>query len=86
MNKEAFEFILNRNLYSIEGQEDFLNKNLAVDFPVDAKEIKAAWRMFTDVELDPAKTFRISTTTARSRMMKGDCACLSGHITSATGS
>ena len=58
MNKEAFEFILNRNLYSIEGQEDFLNKNLAVDFPVAAKEIKAAWRMFTDVELDPAKTFR----------------------------
>jgi len=58
MNKEAFEFILNRNLYSIEGQEDFLNKNLAIDFPVDAKEIKAAWRMFTDVELDPAKTFR----------------------------
>jgi hypothetical protein len=58
MNKEAFEFIVGKNLYSIEGQEDFLVKNLAVDFPVAAKEIKAAWRMFTDVELDPAKNFR----------------------------
>lgn len=58
MNKEAFEFIVSKNLYSIEGQEDFLSKNLMVDFPIAAKEIKAAWRMFTDVELDPAKTFR----------------------------
>ena len=58
MNKEAFEFIVSKNLYSIEGQEEFLTKNLAVDFPVAAKEIKAAWRMFTDAELDPTKTFK----------------------------
>jgi len=58
MNKEAFEFIRNKDLYSIEGQEEFLKNNLAVDFPIAAKEIKAAWRMFTDIELDPAKSFR----------------------------
>ncbi len=58
LNKEAFQFVVDKNLFSIEGQEDFLDKNLAVDFPVPAKEVKAAWRMFTDVELDPAKTFR----------------------------
>ena len=58
LNKEAFQFVVDKNLFSIEGQEDFLNKNLAVDFPVPATEVKAAWRMFTEVELDPAKTFR----------------------------
>lgn len=58
MNKEAFEFVVGNNLYSIEGQEAFLLNNLAVDFPVAAKEIKAAWRLFTDTELDPSKNFR----------------------------
>lgn len=58
LNKEAFEFIVTNNLYSIDGQEEFLTRNRLVDFPVPAKEIKAAWRQFTEADLDPAKTFR----------------------------
>lgn len=58
MNKAAFEFIRNQNLYSIDGQESFLTKNLAVDFPIEAKEIKAAWRLFSEDELNPAKNFK----------------------------
>lgn len=57
MNKAAFEFILNRKLYNIDGQEAFFTSGLAVEFPVDAIEIKAAWRGFTKDELDPAKNF-----------------------------
>ncbi|MGD9922979.1 MAG: hypothetical protein AB7V13_16295 [Pseudorhodoplanes sp.] len=58
MNREAFEFIVDRNLYSIDGQEKALDDNTAIDFPVAAKEIKAAWRLFTDRELDPTLNFR----------------------------
>lgn len=58
MNKAAFNFVRDKTLYTIEGQEEFLKKNIAVDFPVDAKEIKAAWRLFTEDQLDPAKNFK----------------------------
>jgi hypothetical protein len=58
MNRATFDFIRDNELFSIDGQEAFLTKNLAVEFPVDAKEIKASWRRFSDDELDPAKNFR----------------------------
>ncbi len=53
MNKPTFDFIVNHNLFFIEGQETFFNdperttsgnKDKQIDFPPEAKEIKAQWR------------------------------------------
>lgn len=43
MNREAFEFIVNNDLYYLEGQEDAFDRGVKIDFPIEAKEIKARW-------------------------------------------
>ena len=50
MNRESFDFIVKNDLYFVEGQEEFFNRNLKVDFPTAAKEIKAQWRRLDDPE------------------------------------
>ncbi|MDW9667809.1 hypothetical protein GOB27_14565 [Sinorhizobium meliloti] len=40
-----------------DGQEDFLRRGLAIDSPRDSIEVKAAWRLFSERELDPQRTF-----------------------------
>jgi hypothetical protein len=49
LNRETFDFIVDNDLYFIEGQEAFFQQGRAVIFPLDAKEIKAQWRRLGDV-------------------------------------
>jgi hypothetical protein len=51
MNRATFEFIVNKRLYNVEGQEKFFQDGLAVDFDRESIEAKAVWRMFSDEEL-----------------------------------
>ena len=44
MNYDTFVFLLENGLHSVEGQEEMLNQRWPVDFPVNSKEIKAAWK------------------------------------------
>jgi hypothetical protein len=57
MNKPTFEFVVKNHLYNMEGQEDLFRRNIALDFPKESIEIKAAWRQFSERELDPTRTF-----------------------------
>jgi hypothetical protein len=57
MNRATFDFVVSKRLYNIEGQEDFLRRGLAIEFPADSIEVKAAWRLFSERELDPERTF-----------------------------
>ena len=48
MNQASFDFIVNNDLYYVEGQEAFFNQGKKVDFPIEAREIKAQWRRLDD--------------------------------------
>jgi hypothetical protein len=50
MNKEVFDYIVERNLYSIQGQLAFFNDPQApvIDFPRNAIEIKSTWIVMND--------------------------------------
>lgn len=58
MNRATFDFILNKGLYNIEGQEALLTSRIGIDFPKESREVKAVWREFSDEELDPLKNFK----------------------------
>lgn len=65
MNKATFDFIRDNDLYSIEGQEEFMQAKLALgerlSFPVEAIEAKGSWRKFTPAEETPAISGRYYT-------------------------
>jgi hypothetical protein len=51
MNKSTFEFIVNNQLYNIEGQEHLFTEIQAgtrkpLSFPIDSIEVKSMWRPF----------------------------------------
>jgi len=56
MNKATYEFVRSQKLYSVEGQTEFAKdfiagKKPALSFPVDAMEVKGAWRELTPQEI-----------------------------------
>lgn len=64
MNEAAFNYIVERGLYSRQGQIDFFNDPAAdpVNFPPDAVEVKAAWIVLDPN--DPSQNSRYYTTEA----------------------
>ncbi|MBR9910413.1 MAG: hypothetical protein GYB33_08700 [Gammaproteobacteria bacterium] len=50
MNKEAYDFIVENGLHTIEGQEAFHEQGKVIDLPIEAREIKSAWRILNDQE------------------------------------
>lgn len=44
MNKAAFDFIVENNMYYAEGVEDLYNRKIKIDAPIEAREIKAIWK------------------------------------------
>jgi hypothetical protein len=54
LNRSAFEFVLTNELYHQAGQVKALTQALPVEFPIEAREIKAQWRRLTPQQ-DPAR-------------------------------
>lgn len=50
MNKTAFDFVVGNDLWYIQGQEAAFKKGDKIDFPPDAKEIKAIWRPISEAQ------------------------------------
>jgi len=44
LNRATFEFVVNNELYNVEGQEAFQNDGRKIDFPIEAMEIKGSWK------------------------------------------
>ncbi len=51
LNRDTFDFVVGNDLYNIEGQEAFFDNNQPIEFPLDAKEIKAQWRKIDDSDV-----------------------------------
>jgi len=53
-NCSTFKFIVEKTLYNIEGQEEFMKNASArgekLSFPIESMEVKASWRKFTEAE------------------------------------
>lgn len=58
MNRATFEFIVNNELYNVEGQEAFQITGKKIDFPVDSIEIKGAWKVLGDTGKVSADTLK----------------------------
>lgn len=56
LNRDTFDFVVANDLYNVEGQETFFDTNTPIDFPLDAKEIKAQWR-----KIEPANASKFHT-------------------------
>ena len=50
MNKATFDFIVSNNMYYAEGVEDFYNKKVKIDAPIEAREIKAIWKPIKEAD------------------------------------
>jgi hypothetical protein len=51
MNKTTYEFVREKTLYNVEGQEALVNSGVpTLDFPVNSKEIKAQWREVSEAD------------------------------------
>ena len=50
LNKASFDFIVANNLWYVQGQEAAFQTGVKIDFPTDAVEIKAIWRLITLAE------------------------------------
>lgn len=65
MNKATFDFIRDNGLYSVEGQEEFMQAMLAaaqkMSFPLESVEVKASWRKFAVAEEKPEISGRYYT-------------------------
>ncbi|APG86813.1 hypothetical protein SAMCCGM7_pB0097 (plasmid) [Sinorhizobium americanum CCGM7] len=65
MNKATFDFIRDNGLFSIEGQEKFMQAKMPagekMSFPIDSIEVKASWRRFTAEEEKPGIVDRYYT-------------------------
>lgn len=44
MNRPTFEFVVDNELYNVEGQEAFQRDGRKIDFPIDSMEIKGSWK------------------------------------------
>jgi len=79
INKPGFDFIVQKGLCSIDGQERFRATGRAVVFPVDTIAIKATWRKFSPEEIRAGLPSRFYTTDEHD----GDIYGLTGfHMTS----
>jgi hypothetical protein len=47
MNKANFDFIVQNNLWYVEGQIAAFNGGRLISFPIDAKEVKAHWKVIS---------------------------------------
>ena len=63
MNQAAFEYIVQRTLYSKKGQLAFFNdpKSPQVQFPAEAMEIKAAWLILTPGDARNSRYYTIES-------------------------
>ena len=59
LNRAAFDFVVSNELFNIEGQEKFFDDEEQIEFPLDAKEIKAQWRK---IDAADAEKFHTATT------------------------
>ncbi len=50
MNRATFDFIVRNKLWYREGQEAVFTSGGTIDFPTDAKEIKAVWKPITEAD------------------------------------
>jgi len=50
MNKPAFDFIVDNELWYTQGQEAAFQKGAKIDFPPEAVEIKAIWRAIKETD------------------------------------
>jgi len=57
MNRSAFDFIVDHDLYYIEGQEEAFSEGKRIDFPADAREIKAVWLPIAAADRDRYHAF-----------------------------
>ncbi|MGH0343932.1 hypothetical protein NKY44_08925 [Sinorhizobium meliloti] len=75
MNKATFDFIRDNGLFSIEGQEKFMQAKMPagekMSFPVDSIEVKASWRRFTAEEEKPEIVDRYYTHRDRNGVLWG---------------
>ena len=56
MNRSAFDFVVDNDLYHLDGQVAFFSRGESMQFPIPAKEVKAQWR-----RIDPARASRFHT-------------------------
>ncbi len=61
INQVGFDFILNENLYSLDGQERFRKTQRKVEFPIGTINVKATWRQFTRKEIEAGVPNRFYT-------------------------
>lgn len=52
MNRAAFEFVVQNELYNIEGQEAFQTSGTLINLPPAAREIKSAWKLLSPLPID----------------------------------
>ena len=50
MNKANFDFIVQKNLWYLEGQIAAFNDGRPISFPPDAKEVKAQWKVIEETD------------------------------------
>ena len=60
MNRAAFDYIIKNELFNIEGQEAFFRRGENLNFPIEAREIKAQWRRISESEVAKYHTHRES--------------------------
>ena len=68
MNKPAFDFIVNNNLYYAEGIEAHAAAGKKFDFPRDAIEIKAQWRRIAATQAASYHTATVRTSTGQEQL------------------
>lgn len=62
LNRAAFDFIVANQLWYVEGQEAMFAQNRPVVFPIDAKEVKAQWRLVTRADAPLFHTVTLTNT------------------------
>ena len=55
MNKSAFEYVVSKELYNLNGQEALYKSDEVMAFPREAIEIKVKWRRIADRNYDKAR-------------------------------
>jgi hypothetical protein len=55
MNKPAFEYVVAKELYNLNGQLELYNSDEAMAFPREALEVKVKWRRIADRNYDKAR-------------------------------
>lgn len=60
LNRATFDFVVANELYNIEGQESFFQRGEKIDFPIEAREIKAQWRKIRPENASRYHTARVA--------------------------